>query len=80
MHTGDESGGAGDRLALKLERIAEALGRPVSTFTASSSYVPDETTELLALWLMIEDEHERAKVLAFVRNTVSNEPPREAAE
>lgn len=80
MLVGDEAEGMGDRSALILARIAETIGCPVSTFTASSGHAPDETTELLRLWLMLEHEQDRAKVLAFLRNAVSVEPPREAAE
>lgn len=80
MLVGDEAEGTGDRSALILARIAEALGCSVSAFAASSSHTPDETTELLRFWLMLEHEQDRAKVLAFLRNAVSVEPPKNAAE
>lgn len=60
--------------AMILERLAQALGHPVTVFDQPGSGAIHQTSELLRLWLGVEDVGDRTKVFAFVQSKVS--PPR----
>lgn len=55
-----------------LDRIAKALDCPVGAFSELSSY-DAQTAELMHLWLTIDYEQDRAKVLSFLRSIASTE-------
>jgi hypothetical protein len=63
-----------------LQRIAGSLGCSVSDLAKPTPSDLIATDELLRLWSMIGHAQDRAKVLAFIRNAVSVEPSKEAAE
>lgn len=54
--------------SMLLTRISEVLGRPVSDFFDPKTCDLGHTTELLRLWLTINDEQDRMKVLSFIRS------------
>lgn len=55
-----------------LDRIAKALDCPAGAFSEPSSYGA-QTAELMQLWLTIDYDQDRAKVLSFLRNIASTE-------
>lgn len=75
----DDDDGAASRAATTLNRIASALGCPVSAFSEQPSSTLAETHELLRLWSLIEHQQDRAKVLAFIRNAAVSAPLMKAA-
>lgn len=51
-----------------LTKISQVLDRPVADFFETEPRDLNHTTELLRLWLAINDEQDRMKVLSFIRS------------
>jgi len=62
----DKSGQADDLL----QRIAAALDCPVTNFYQSHPCEASQTAEMLRLWMLIEHEQDRLKVLSILRSAV----------
>lgn len=54
--------------SMLLAKISQVLDRPVSDFFETEPRDLGHTTELLRLWLTINDEQDRMKVLSFIRS------------
>ena len=62
----DASDRGSSRTAALLAKLAAALDCPVAAFSDPTLFDPAQTAELLRLWLMLGDEHDRLKVLSFI--------------
>lgn len=51
-----------------LEEIAASLGCSVADFSEPTSSNLNQTGELLGMWLMIDNEQDRLKVLSLMRS------------
>ena len=78
---GDPSERPSARSAIALNRIAEALGRPVETFLRQPSAKGDTESarELLRLWSDLPDPQARHRVLSQLRFEVERYRLRSAA-
>lgn len=57
------------RTEATLERVADALGQPVETFTAGAAdQLADDGAELVRLWFRIECVADRRRVLELARS------------
>lgn len=68
------------RAASLLIRIATALDCPVEAFSKSASDEISQTAELMPLWLTIEHEQDRMKVLSIVRSVAPTITAAEACQ
>jgi hypothetical protein len=69
----DDMGVSAVRATQTLHRVAGVLGLPVSTFYGASDEPLAGAAELLRLWEMIACDADRARVLAFAREVVTNQ-------
>ena len=58
-----------DHTTSTLAKLAGALNLPVETFTQSTPRELGQSIELLRLWQLITDGGDRARILAYVRET-----------
>ncbi|TXM73218.1 hypothetical protein FV218_11670 [Methylobacterium sp. WL69] len=62
-----------------ISRIAAELGCSTEFFLEESLNELDQTSELLKLWLSIDNIQDRAKVLTYARTIAAQIPPSKAA-
>ncbi|KQU18060.1 hypothetical protein ASG63_23715 [Methylobacterium sp. Leaf94] len=68
------------RSAFLLKRIAAVLNCPIEAFSETAPDEIAQTVELMPLWLTIEHEQDRMKVLSIVRSVASTAAAAEARQ
>lgn len=67
MASDDKIRDGSDRSTDIVRQIAQLLGCPLEALSNPTPSRFDQTGELLRIWLLIEHEHDRDKVLSYMR-------------
>lgn len=63
-----------------IERIASTLGCTIESILSKNNPDLEQTSDLLSLWISIENVQDRAKVLTYARIIAAQAPPVGAAQ
>lgn len=70
MSTKTQSCDHGGEQSVLLKKIADTLDCSVSDFVGPGSSDLSQTVELMHMWMTLEHEQDRLKVLALIRNII----------